>query len=78
MSDHYRKTTIQPIEVIADWDLNFALGNAIKYIGRYREKGGLEDLIKASWYLAYEITGSIVEADENKAMLDRLNGGKKA
>jgi len=77
VSDHYRKTTIQPIEVIADWDLDFALGNAIKYIGRYREKGGLEDLIKASWYLAYKITGSIASADANRALFEMLEGQKK-
>lgn len=76
MSDHYRKTTIQPIEVIADWELDFALGNAVKYIGRHREKGGLEDLIKASWYLAYKITGSIADADANRAMFEKLQGGK--
>lgn len=27
-------------------------GNAIKYLWRYRHKGGLEDLKKANWYLA--------------------------
>lgn len=76
MSDHYRKTGIQPIEVVQDWNLGFALGNTVKYIGRYREKGGLDDLIKASWYLAYEITGSIEQADANKAMFDKLREGK--
>lgn len=31
--------------------MNFNLGNAIKYIWRYQAKSGLEDLLKARWYL---------------------------
>lgn len=77
MSDHYRKTGIQPIEVVEDWGLGFALGNTVKYIGRYREKGGIDDLIKASWYLVFHITGSIEQADANKAMLENLRESKQ-
>ena len=29
----------------------FCVGNALKYISRYRYKGGLEDMKKAQWYL---------------------------
>jgi hypothetical protein len=72
MSEHYRKASIQPIEVITDWGLDFPLGNTVKYIGRHRDKGGIEDLIKASWYLTYKITGSIAESDANTKMFDRL------
>lgn len=35
--------------------LNFCLGNAMKYIWRADEKGGVEDLNKAIWYLQREI-----------------------
>ncbi len=31
--------------------LPFTLGNAFKYVFRHRQKGGLEDLRKAHWYL---------------------------
>lgn len=31
--------------------MHFNLGNAVKYLWRYRDKGGLEDLRKARWYL---------------------------
>lgn len=31
--------------------MNFNLGNAMKYIWRFQDKNGLEDLKKAQWYL---------------------------
>ena len=52
---HYVKG-IEPIEVIESWDLNFSLGNAIKYILRSPYKGKqIEDLEKARWYIDREI-----------------------
>lgn len=48
---HYMTGGIEPINVIEDWDLPYHLGNCIKYIARYRHKGGLEDLEKAEWYI---------------------------
>lgn len=41
-----------------DWNLNFFLGNAVKYISRAGRKEGattLQDLEKAAWYLGAEI-----------------------
>jgi uncharacterized protein DUF3310 len=53
---HYRIGKIQPIEAIDDWQLDFSLGNAVKYIARARHKGSeLEDLKKAAWYLNHRI-----------------------
>ena len=52
---HYGKG-IEPIDIIESWDLNFSLGNAIKYILRAPYKDNeLEDLEKAKWYLEREI-----------------------
>lgn len=31
--------------------LSFNIGNAIKYLWRFQDKNGLEDLKKARWYL---------------------------
>lgn len=31
--------------------MGFELGNAVKYIWRYADKNGLEDLRKSAWYL---------------------------
>ncbi len=48
--------TFEPIDVINDWELNFNLGNVVKYISRVdRKDSGLEDLKKAAYYLNYEI-----------------------
>lgn len=48
----------EPKDVIRDWDLNFNLGNAVKYISRNGRKEGnsvLHDLMKARQYLDFEI-----------------------
>jgi hypothetical protein len=46
----------EPWDVIADWRLNFALGNVIKYVSRAGRKGtALTDLKKARVYLDREI-----------------------
>lgn len=53
---HYNQHSIEPIDVIEDWKLNFNLGSTVKYIARcdYKEKP-IEDLEKAAWYLNREI-----------------------
>ena len=43
------------MRIIEDFDLDFCLGNVIKYILRHKSKAGLEDLNKARWYLDREI-----------------------
>jgi hypothetical protein len=48
---HYTYSSIEPIEIIEAWELNFHLGNVIKYVCRATKKNGLEDLKKARWYL---------------------------
>lgn len=57
---HYRKDTgFEAIDVIEAWDLNFNLGNTVKYISRKGRKDPdkyIEDLEKARWYLDREIT----------------------
>lgn len=46
----------EPIDVIADWELNYHLGNCLKYVSRAgRKLNQLEDLKKARWYLDREI-----------------------
>ena len=53
---HYNFGTIEVIDVIEDWNLNFCLGNAIKYIARCAYKGHKkEDLEKAKWYIEKEL-----------------------
>lgn len=55
--DHYcQGRKYEPIKVIQDWDLNFALGSAVKYIARAgRKDDAVQDLEKAIRYLKFEI-----------------------
>jgi len=48
---HYNRGSMEVIEAIEGLGLNFAEGNILKYISRYRDKNGIEDLEKALWYL---------------------------
>ena len=52
---HYRDKAIQPIEYILANYLGFCEGNIIKYVSRYKDKNGLEDLKKAKHYLEFLI-----------------------
>lgn len=47
--------------------MGFNLGNAVKYIWRYADKNGLEDLKKSAWYL----NDLIKEHGKDKPQLDR-------
>lgn len=54
--NHYggENNPYEAIKVIEAWDLDFCLGNAVKYISRAGKKDAskeLEDLNKAVWYL---------------------------
>ena len=49
--DHYKDMTIQPSEFINKNKMQFAEGNAIKYICRHQKKGGKQDLEKAKHYI---------------------------
>ena len=48
---HYTKGEIEPIDFIISQDMNFCIGNAVKYLARYRWKhegeGQIQDLRKA-------------------------------
>lgn len=48
---HYSKYEIEPIDFINKNNLSYMQGNAIKYIVRYKDKNGLEDLEKAKHYI---------------------------
>lgn len=48
---HYTSKKIQPWDVIEANQMGFFDGNALKYIMRYKDKNGVEDLRKAIHYL---------------------------
>jgi hypothetical protein len=54
--EHYggKQNIYEAIKVIEAWELNFHLGNVVKYISRAGKKDKTklkEDLEKAKWYL---------------------------
>jgi len=49
---HYTFGSIEVIDVIEAWGLEFHEGTVVKYIARAKHKDNeLEDLMKARWYL---------------------------
>ncbi len=48
---HYKKYEYQPWDVVLDWKLGYLDGTALKYIARWRDKGGLQDIQKAIHFL---------------------------
>lgn len=70
--EHYNKGDIECIDVIEQLDLNFNLGNALKYIWRCESKGSKkEDLSKAVWYLNRELEN--IQPEIADAARDMLN-----
>ena len=60
---HYRKYgDIQPWDVVVAWNLGYLEGTALKYIARWQDKGGLNDIKKAIHFLE-----KLVEVEEAKA-----------
>ena len=63
---HYTQGSIECIDAIrasmtADGFCDYCKGNIIKYIWRWRDKGGVEDLRKASVYLNWLINAADVK-----------------
>ena len=59
MVDHpalYNRGKYEAIDVIEEWQMNFNLGNALKYLSRAGHKDDIiQDLKKAKWYIDREI-----------------------
>ena len=56
------QAVIECIEYIQSHAFDFLEGNIIKYVTRYEQKGGVEDLKKAKWYLE-----RLIKREEGKA-----------
>ena len=58
---HYKTKAIQPWDYIADNNLGYFEGTAIKYLSRFRDKGGVNDLKKAIHFIE-----KLIEIEEAK------------
>jgi hypothetical protein len=52
---YYKRWKIEPLTFCMENDLPFWMGSMIKYVMRYDQKNGLEDLYKARVYLQKKI-----------------------
>lgn len=67
--DHYggEDNPYEAIKVVEAWELDFHLGNVVKYVSRAGKKGdALEDLKKARWYLERKIANLEKAQSEKK------------
>jgi len=48
---HYKDKSIQPWDYIVANKLGYLEGNIVKYVSRWKDKGGIDDLRKARHYL---------------------------
>ena len=60
--DHYKEKPIQPWDFIAANQLGYFEGNIVKYVSRWKDKGGINDLKKARHYL-----DKLIELEDNAA-----------
>jgi hypothetical protein len=59
---HYTTGGVETIDFIEAKNLNYNLGNAVKYITRADHKGSrVQDLEKARWYIEREILSSHIK-----------------
>ena len=66
--NHYQTMKIQPAEFINKNEMKFAEGNAIKYICRHVNKGGLQDLEKAKHYIDMIIERDYADEAKNSSV----------
>ncbi|MCX6076044.1 MAG: DUF3310 domain-containing protein [Campylobacterales bacterium] len=59
---HYTQMTIPPNVYITENNLEWEVANCVKYVSRYKNKNGIEDLRKAKKYL--ELLAMRVYAEE--------------
>ena len=63
--EHYKKLAVQVRDFIAINGIPYLEGCAIKYLCRWRDKGGVKDLEKAKHYID-KIIELQAEKDDNK------------
>ena len=61
--NHYKSKAMQPIEYIMANQMDFCEGSIVKYITRWKQKGGVEDLRKIKHYVDFLIEREISNGD---------------
>jgi len=68
---HYKGKSIQPWDYIAANNLGYFEGNIVKYVSRWKDKGGVDDLKKARHYLDKLIELNTPEETNDHDKLER-------
>lgn len=63
--EHYKDKPMQPWDFIVANNLGYLEGNVVKYVSRWRQKGGVEDLRKAKHYIE-----KLIEVESGQAAPD--------
>ena len=63
---YYKNMPISPLEYIKANNLDWCIANVVKYVSRYKNKNGIEDLKKAKWYLTHQIQLEEKQTDKPK------------
>ena len=61
--NHYKNMAIQPVDYILANKLGYCEANVVKYISRWKNKGGIDDLRKAKHYI-----DMLIEDETHKEM----------
>ena len=69
--DHYKSLPIQPVEYIHANGIGYFEGNVIKYVSRWKDKGGVADLEKAKHYI------ELLIQLEDAALLEKQHDSNK-
>jgi Protein of unknwon function (DUF3310) len=64
---HYQGKKFECIDIIERYRLGFHLGNAFKYLCRYKNKNGRQDVEKALWYISRYLEIANVSIDQENA-----------
>lgn len=79
--DHYKTLKIQPVEYIVANNLSFLQGNVVKYITRYKQKNGEEDIKKVIHYcqliLELEYGNSLTSQESTGKITNPANQGEE-
>jgi len=59
---HYKSKAVQPWDYIVANNLGYLEGNIVKYVSRWKDKGGVDDLRKARHYL-----DKLIEVQDGKS-----------